>query len=116
MLYVLCTLRGRIALQWAVFSREGSPVYLFYYLILFYFLFFAAPIPWQMNLRFLETPTGWKFFGNLMDSKELGGEVRRGRYLDVYRTVCSSTVFARLGLALQGSNVLEPTVMLLCFG
>lgn len=29
----------------------------------------------QLNVRFFETPTGWKFFGNLMDSKELGGEV-----------------------------------------
>lgn len=29
----------------------------------------------QMNINFFETPTGWKFFGNLMDSKELGGEV-----------------------------------------
>nr|AIQ80989.1 UDP-glucose pyrophosphorylase/phosphoglucomutase [Saccharina japonica] len=28
----------------------------------------------KMNIRFFETPTGWKFFGNLMDSKELGGE------------------------------------------
>lgn len=29
----------------------------------------------RLNLSFFETPTGWKFFGNLMDSKELGGEV-----------------------------------------
>lgn len=28
----------------------------------------------RLNLRFFETPTGWKFFGNLMDSRELGGE------------------------------------------
>jgi phosphoglucomutase len=28
----------------------------------------------RLNLKFFETPTGWKFFGNLMDSKELGGE------------------------------------------
>ncbi|CAM9241878.1 unnamed protein product [Chrysoparadoxa australica] len=28
----------------------------------------------KKNLRFFETPTGWKFFGNLMDSKLLGGE------------------------------------------
>ncbi len=28
----------------------------------------------KLNLRFFETPTGWKFFGNLMDSRELGGE------------------------------------------
>lgn len=32
----------------------------------------------QLGIRFFETPTGWKFFGNLMDSKELGGEVRHG--------------------------------------
>jgi phosphoglucomutase len=29
----------------------------------------------RLNLSFFETPTGWKFFGNLMDSKELGGNV-----------------------------------------
>jgi len=28
----------------------------------------------RLNLPFFETPTGWKFFGNLMDSKILGGE------------------------------------------
>jgi phosphoglucomutase len=28
----------------------------------------------RLNLRLFETPTGWKFFGNLMDSKQLGGE------------------------------------------
>jgi len=28
----------------------------------------------RLNLKFFETPTGWKFFGNLMDSKLLGGE------------------------------------------
>ncbi|CAM9811068.1 unnamed protein product [Ectocarpus sp. 13 AM-2016] len=28
----------------------------------------------KMNINFFETPTGWKFFGNLMDSKELGGQ------------------------------------------
>jgi len=29
----------------------------------------------RLNLKFFETPTGWKFFGNLMDSKVLfGGE------------------------------------------
>ncbi len=28
----------------------------------------------RLNLRLFETPTGWKFFGNLMDSKALGGE------------------------------------------
>jgi len=28
----------------------------------------------RLNLKFFETPTGWKFFGNLMDSKALGGE------------------------------------------
>jgi len=27
----------------------------------------------RLNLPFFETPTGWKFFGNLMDSKALGG-------------------------------------------
>ena len=27
----------------------------------------------QLNLSFFETPTGWKFFGNLMDSREMGG-------------------------------------------
>jgi len=27
----------------------------------------------RKGLRFFETPTGWKFFGNLMDSKALGG-------------------------------------------
>jgi len=27
-----------------------------------------------LNLKLFETPTGWKFFGNLMDSKLLGGE------------------------------------------
>jgi phosphoglucomutase len=25
------------------------------------------------GLRCVETPTGWKYFGNLMDSRELGG-------------------------------------------
>lgn len=34
----------------------------------------------QMNINFFETPTGWKFFGNLMDSKELGGQVRFPRF------------------------------------
>ena len=29
----------------------------------------------DLNLKFFETPTGWKYFGNLMDSKEIfGGE------------------------------------------
>jgi phosphoglucomutase len=29
----------------------------------------------DLNLKFFETPTGWKYFGNLMDSKEVfGGE------------------------------------------
>ena len=29
----------------------------------------------ELNLSLFETPTGWKFFGNLMDSKDLfGGE------------------------------------------
>lgn len=28
----------------------------------------------RLNLRLFETPTGWKFFGNLMDSSILGGE------------------------------------------
>jgi phosphoglucomutase len=28
----------------------------------------------RLNLKFFETPTGWKFFGNLMDSVSLGGE------------------------------------------
>jgi phosphoglucomutase len=28
----------------------------------------------KLNLKMFETPTGWKFFGNLMDSEELGGE------------------------------------------
>ncbi|KAG5185427.1 UTP--glucose-1-phosphate uridylyltransferase-domain-containing protein [Tribonema minus] len=28
----------------------------------------------KLGLKFFETPTGWKFFGNLMDSKALGGE------------------------------------------
>ena len=28
----------------------------------------------KLKLPFYETPTGWKFFGNLMDSEHLGGE------------------------------------------
>lgn len=39
-------------------------------------VFLATLLPLQMNINFFETPTGWKFFGNLMDSKELGGQVR----------------------------------------
>lgn len=27
----------------------------------------------RLNLSLFETPTGWKFFGNLMDSREMGG-------------------------------------------
>ncbi|EWM21792.1 phosphoglucomutase [Nannochloropsis gaditana] len=27
----------------------------------------------RMNMSLFETPTGWKFFGNLMDSREMGG-------------------------------------------
>ncbi|CAN0358893.1 unnamed protein product, partial [Discosporangium mesarthrocarpum] len=29
----------------------------------------------KLGLKFFEVPTGWKFFGNLMDSHLLGGEV-----------------------------------------
>lgn len=63
-----------------------------FYVDLDYFLCMLCPWLYpthrQLGVRFFETPTGWKFFGNLMDSKELGGEVCHGGLMCASREIC----------------------------